>query len=129
MEHLTNEASDATPEGSRAIEAIYAIGHTLLEQQRTVEAAKAFRVMLRLVPTDERGWLGLGACHEELDDLDIASELYGTGWTVAQPPSARCLAALSRVVRLLGDATTASEYFAESLVVASDQGIELGGAP
>ena len=125
MEHLTNEA---TPEGSRAIEAIYAIGHTLLEQQRAVEAAKVFRVMLRLVPTDERGWLGLGACHEELDDLDIASELYGTGWTVAQPPSARCLSALSRVVRLLGDATTANEYLAESLAVADDQGVDLGGA-
>ena len=125
MEHLTNEAP---PEGSRAIEAIYAIGHTLLEQQRAVEASKVFRVMLRLVPTDERGWLGLGACHEELDDLDIASELYGTGWTVAQPPSARCLSALSRVVRLLGDATTANEYFAESLVVANEQGVDLGGA-
>lgn len=125
MEHLTNEA---TPEGSRAIEAIYAIGHTLLEQQRAVEAAKVFRVMLRLVPSDERGWLGLGACHEELDDLDIASELYGTGWTVAQPPSARCLSALSRVVRLLGDATTANEYFAESLVVANEQGVDLAGA-
>ena len=125
MEHLNTEA---TPDGSRAIEAIYAIGHTLLEQQRAVEAAKVFRVMLRLVPTDERGWLGLGACHEELDDLDIASELYGAGWTVAQPPSARCLSALSRVVRLLGDATTASEYLAESLVVAGEQGIDLGGA-
>jgi Flp pilus assembly protein TadD len=120
--------TERAPDGSRAIEAIYAIGHTLLEQQRAIEAAKVFRVMLRLVPTDERGWLGLGACHEELDDLEIANELYGTGWTVAQPPSARCLSALSRVVRLLGDATTANEYLAESLAVANDQGIDLGGA-
>ena len=125
MDHRPN---DATLEGSRAIEAIYAIGHTLLEQQRAVEAAKVFRVMLRLVPTDERGWLGLGACHEELDDLDIASELYGAGWTVAQPPSARCLSALSRVMHLLGDVATAHEYFAESLVVANEQGVDLGGA-
>jgi Flp pilus assembly protein TadD len=125
MEPATNEQA---PEASRAIEAIYAIGHTLLEQQRAVEAAKVFRVMLRLVPTDERGWLGLGACHEEVDDLELASELYGTGWTVAQPPSARCLSALSRVVRLLGDVTASNEYLAEALSIASDQGVELGGA-
>jgi len=125
MEPVMNKLA---PDGSRAIEAIYAIGHTLLEQQRAIEAAKVFRVMLRLVPTDERGWLGLGACHEELDDLEIASELYGTGWTVAQPPSARCLSALSRVVQLLGDTATANEYRLESLAVASDQGIDLGGA-
>lgn len=119
---------EVSASGSRAIEAIYSIGHTLLEQQRAAEAAKVFRVMLRLVPVDERGWLGLGACHEELDELDIASELYGTGWTVAQPPSARCLYALSRIVGLLGDRASADEYRAEALAVASDQGFEIGGA-
>jgi Flp pilus assembly protein TadD len=125
MEALINEVG---AEGSRAVEAIYAIGHTLLEQQRAVEAAKVFRVMLRIVPSDERGWLGLGACHEEMDDLDIASELYGTGWTVSQPPSARCLYALSRIVRLLGDRASADDYCAEAFAVANDQGVEIGGA-
>ena len=124
MEHPTKERA---PDASRAIEAMYAIGHSLLEQQRAVDAANVFRVMLRLVPTDERGWLGLGACHEEVDDLQMASELYGTGWTVAQPPSARCLSALARVVRLVGDATT-NASLAEALADADEQGIELGGA-
>jgi Flp pilus assembly protein TadD len=117
--NMSMQEPDA-PTETRAIEAIYAIGHALLEQERATEAAKVFRVMLRLVPTDERSWLGLAACHEELDELEIAGELYGAGWAIAQPPSTACLAALSRLVRLAGDAALADDYLAESLSLASD---------
>jgi Flp pilus assembly protein TadD len=111
---------------SRAIEAIYAIGHALLEQARATEAAKVFRVMLRLVPTDERSWLGLGACHEELDELEIAADLYGAGWTIAQPASASCLSALSRLLRAMGDTALADEYSAESIALANNALLEVG---
>jgi tetratricopeptide (TPR) repeat protein len=110
-----NELSEAP---TRAIEAIYAIGHTLLEQQRANEAVKVFRVMVRLAPTDERSWLGLGSCHEDMDDVAVAAELYGAGYAIAQPPSARCLAALARVVRSSGDVALADECDAELLTVA-----------
>lgn len=125
---MSNQTHGApTVGGIRAIEAIYAIGHMLLEQQRATEAAKVFRVMLRLVPEDERGWLGLGACHEELDDLSIAAELYGTGWTVAKPPSTECLMALSRVLRMNGDTVLADECIAEAHGIADEMAHELGG--
>lgn len=108
-----------------AIEAIYAIGHAMLEQQRAHEAVKLFRVLLRLAPTDERGWLGLGACHEQMDEDSIAAELYGAGWTVAVPQSARCLAALSLITRRMGDHAAADEYLAESTALASETGLDL----
>jgi Flp pilus assembly protein TadD len=122
-----NSGSSLPANQPRAIEAIYAIGHALLEQHRAHEAVKVFRVMMRLAPTDERAWLGLGMCHEELDQIDIASELYGVGSMVAQPPSARCLSALARTQRLLGNGQVADDYYAESLSVAEEQGIDLGG--
>jgi len=122
--------SDATNEDSpsRAIEAIYAIGHALLEQQRALEAVSVFRVMLRLVPTDERAWLGLASCHEEMDDLTIAAELYGAGYAAAQPPSTSCLSALARLMRVVGDAAMASECEAELLTVGDETTNTIGGA-
>jgi len=48
------------------LEAVYAAGHWLLSCERIAEAAVAFCFMLRAAPTDERGWLGLGQCHERI---------------------------------------------------------------
>lgn len=89
--------------------ALYAIGHSLVEAQRTTEAIKVFRVMIRLGAEDERGWLGLGLCHEESGEDDVASEIYGAGAAVASPPSPRCLLALARIRRRLGDRDLARE--------------------
>jgi Tfp pilus assembly protein PilF len=101
-----------------AIDAIYAIGHALLEQQRAHEAVKIFRVMLRLVPSDERSWLGLASCHEDMDEVAVAAELYGAGYAVSQPPSARCLSALARLARTSGDLSLANECDAELVTLA-----------
>ncbi len=109
---MLNDGMTRTPSG--AIEAIYAIGHALLEQQRATDAVKIFRVMVRLAPTDERAWLALGFCHEQMDEVHIATELYGTGWTVAVPSSVRCLCALERTLRLLGEDALADDCHAES---------------
>jgi tetratricopeptide (TPR) repeat protein len=128
MKRDLDHASESPTNPPRAIEAIYAIGHALLEQHRATEAVKVFRVMVRLAPADERAWLGIGLCHEEMDQLEIASELYGVGAAVAQPPSARCSAALARTLRLLGNVALADEYDAESLSLAEEHGIDLGGA-
>ena len=72
-----------------AIEAIYATGHWLLERERIEDAARVFRAMVHAEPRDERGWLGLGTCHERRDQLRIAAELYGTGGAIAEP-AVRC---------------------------------------
>jgi hypothetical protein len=93
------------PARPAAVEAIYAVAHWLLSRERTVDAAKVFRVMLRAAPRDERGWLGLGLCHERIDQLRIAAELYGAGSVIAGGAcsvSVRCLVARARVFSSIG---------------------------
>jgi hypothetical protein len=94
----------------RPREAIYAFAYTMLETDRIDEAVSAFRVLVRFAPTDERAWLGLGACHERLDQPDVAAELYGAGAVIASPPSARCHLALARVARASGEPIVAREH-------------------
>jgi hypothetical protein len=87
------------------IEAIYATAHWLLARDRAADAAKVFRVMLRVAPRDERGWLGLGECHERIDQLRVAAELYGAGSVIAASPhsiSVRCLLGRARALAKLG---------------------------
>jgi tetratricopeptide (TPR) repeat protein len=73
----------------QALESVYAVGHWLLSQERFRDAATVFRLMMRTAPTDERGWLALGTCHEKLGQTDVALELYGGG-AVAAEPSVLC---------------------------------------
>lgn len=82
-------------------ENLYAFAYTMLQADKLVVALKAFRVFVRFAPTDERSWLGLGACHEKLDQLDVAAELYGAGAMVSAPPSARCHLGLARLAEEL----------------------------
>jgi hypothetical protein len=94
----------ATARGE-AIEAIYATAHWLLGRDRVSEAATVLRTFLLLAPNDERAWLGLGACHERIEQPLIALELYGAGSVVTRgtaPTSVRCQLARSRVLRDLG---------------------------
>jgi hypothetical protein len=103
---------------SPTVEAIYAVGHWLLARERAADAAKVFRVMLRAAPRDERGWLGLGQCHERIDQPRVAAELYGAGSVIAGGPrsvSVRCLVARARVLAGLGreDDVEASLVLAE----------------
>jgi tetratricopeptide (TPR) repeat protein len=87
------------------VEALYATGYELLAQERIANAASAFRTMLRIAPRDERGWLGVGDCHERAGQLRIAIELYGAGSVAAAEnghPSVRCLLARARLLFKLG---------------------------
>ena len=99
------------------VEAIYATGHWLLERDRSEDAAKVFRVMLHAAPGDERGWLGLGECHERIGQLRIALELYGAG-SVAAGPSPRCHLARVRTLRALDAAARDAERLGDSELVA-----------
>jgi hypothetical protein len=95
----------ASPSRPATVEAIYATAHWLLARERAADAAKVFRVMLRVAPRDERGWLGLGECHERIDQLRIAAELYGAGSVIAggvRSISVRCLLARARTLVRLG---------------------------
>jgi Flp pilus assembly protein TadD len=103
----------------RAADALYATGHLLLEQQKPAHASGVFRAMALLAPTDERAWLGLGACHEAIDQIMIALEMYGTGRMLARA-AVRCELARARLLTKLGrdedadDARTRAEELAEA---------------
>lgn len=83
-----------------AIEALYATAKWLLDQNRVIDALHVFRAMLVAAPVDERAWLGLGACHEALDQASIAADVYACGATACG--GVRCHVARVRVLRLLG---------------------------
>ncbi len=74
MDPQFTRKGEAPPLG--AFEAFYAAGHWLYSQRRFEDAVTVFRAVIRLAPSDERGWLALGACHEALDRHDVALELY-----------------------------------------------------
>jgi len=111
----------AYPLGMSKVEALYAAGHWLLSQERFVDAAKIFRMMLRLAPSDERSWLALGTCHERIGQHRIALELYGTG-SVLGVAAVRCHLARARTLRVLDrdDEADAAMDRAEQLAAESD---------
>jgi hypothetical protein len=114
-----------------AIEAIYATAHWLLGRERVADAAKVFRTMIRAAPGDERGWLGLGECHERIHQPRIAAELYGAGSLAASVkrvgdgagivPSVRCLLARARVLAANDRAEDALGALEAAAQAAADQ--------
>lgn len=84
-----------------AAEALYSTGHWLLGRERLADAADVFRLMLQLVPEDERGWLGLASAHERLRQPDIALELLRAACE-ATPPALRCRQARCRLLHRAG---------------------------
>ena len=95
----------ALPARQKTVEALYATAHWLLTRGRPEDAARVFRIQLRVAPRDERAWLGLGECHERRDQLLVAAELYGTGSVLAGTPrsgSVRCMLARARILAALG---------------------------
>jgi hypothetical protein len=115
--------SDASrPEGRAASEGLYATAHWLLRRGRYREAAAVARALVRVAAGDERGWLILGACHEGIDQPEIALEIYGVGRAVASP-APRCEVARARVLRTLGrtdESDGAYELAARAAARASD---------
>lgn len=89
MYTATNTVHSPGDDDRNAIESLYALGHWLITQDRYPDAATVLRLMLRAAPTDERGWLALGLCHERLGQHEVALEIYGGG-AVAGEPSALC---------------------------------------
>jgi tetratricopeptide (TPR) repeat protein len=91
-----------------ALESLYAAGHSFYQQQRFAEALPVFRVMLAAAPTDERGWLLLGECHEELGQEWIAREIFAAVMTAATP-APRCAIKLARLLRAEGETQSAQD--------------------
>jgi Flp pilus assembly protein TadD len=94
----TLRGSPSLVDEKRGVEALYATGHWLLTQDRVQDGASVFRAMALIAPKDERAWLGLGACHEALDQPKVALHMYATGRILARP-AIRCDIARSRLLR------------------------------
>jgi hypothetical protein len=103
------------------VEALYATGHWLLEQNRVRDAAEVFRAMALSAPDDERSWLALGMCHERHAQAGIASELYRIASLVAAP-AIRCTIARGRILRSLGHDDLAATAFADAHEAAVEAG-------
>jgi Flp pilus assembly protein TadD len=110
-------------EHEQAMHAIYAAGHWLFMSDRVEEAIDLFRTMMLAAPTDVRGWLGLGACHEARGEEEKAIELYRLA-SAATGPRARLEMALARIHRRLGERTEMESAYAraEELVDTCDEG-------
>jgi tetratricopeptide (TPR) repeat protein len=98
----------STPPPDGAVEALYATGHWLFELSRYADAATVFRVLVRVAPKDERGWLALAYSHQAVGHDDIALEMLGAGRVLAAP-APRCELARARALRALGRVEEADE--------------------
>ena len=63
------------------LDALYSVGHMLYEQDRFVRAADVFRYLCFIDPRRTDAWWALGACHEQLDEHEVASVVYGIGFS------------------------------------------------
>jgi tetratricopeptide (TPR) repeat protein len=114
---MTPMTSTLLPSKRQAIETLYATGCWLASQARARDAASVFRAMTLLVPRDDRPWVALGRCHEELGQHSVALELYALG-AVAAAPSPRCWIARARVLTKLNRCEEASAAFEEAVAAA-----------
>lgn len=96
------------------VDALYFVGHWLIEQDRFDDAKHLFRTMVHLVPTDERGWLGLGHCHERMNEVEIAAKLYALVPQAACSSQVRAAVALGRALRKLQRDAEADEAYARA---------------
>jgi predicted Zn-dependent protease len=102
------------------VEALYAGAHWMLDRERHVDAAHFFRAMMLETPTDERAWVGLAHCHEQIGQDNEAMELYMAG-TLATGGSTRCQVGLARLYRRIGEPALAHE----ALCLAEESATEL----
>ena len=89
-------------------------------QERFIDAAAVFRIMLQVAPEDERSWLALGECHELAGHTDVALELYGAG-TCAIENAVRCEIARFRLLHQLGRIDEADEAIASARAMAESK--------
>lgn len=99
---------DVAEQERTVADALYAFGFSMLETERWSDAADVFRAMMIASPSDERGWLALGRCHEELDQLPVAVNLYALACTTVHR-AVKPRVALARALRAQGMLAEADE--------------------
>lgn len=79
-----------------ANDTLYAAAFWMLERERSADAAVFFRMLLLSAPADERGFLGLAKCHEDLGQDEVALDIYLAGSHAAER-RVRCHIGCARV--------------------------------
>jgi TolA-binding protein len=108
-----------TYDAQRAADALYACGHALFSERRYSDAATVFRALAAAVPSDERGWLGLGSCHEAIDQHGMAIEMFRVGQELSQ--STRCAVARARALKTINQDFEVALDDAEMLASGNDE--------
>lgn len=108
----------------QGIAALYRTGYHLLNNGNPKRAASLFRAMITAAPEDERGWLALGVCHEQVEQRDVAIEIYRSASFVL-PAAARCELACARLLRDRGDQEDSDEFLARAKEHADDDVAQL----
>jgi tetratricopeptide (TPR) repeat protein len=110
----------------KAVTSLYAAAKWFLDEGQLDKALEVFRVLIIAAANDERGWLGIGACHEALGQPVVALELYALGAKAAE--SVRCHVARARTLRALSrddEATTALDAAEAMLETTNDEDLRL----
>ncbi len=107
------------PDTRRQVEAAYRLAYELMGQQKHKKAAILLRLMLQLAPTDERAWLALGSCHQQIGQSTAAQKLFAAG--VAAARSAKCSVALARIAQEF-DEDAALEHYETAVEQAEQAG-------
>lgn len=107
-------ASDSPARPSpRQLDAFYAVGHQLYELGDFARAADLFRYVVFVESRRAAAWWALGACHEQIDDLEAAAAVYACGF--AQVPDEPELALLAaRAFARSGERESARELCARA---------------
>lgn len=110
--------------GQLGVEILYQRGFRLYTLGQYAEATDFFRAMLHAAPTDERGWLALGDCHERLGQERVALELYSAG-SIAAHPAPRCLISRFRALYDVNRPLDAQVAYDEAMQIAVFRGDEV----
>lgn len=103
---------------AQTLDALYAIGHRLIGQDRCRDALSLFHTMLLVEPRDERGWLALASCHEKLDEPEKAIALCELASSACEGKALRCAVALARLHKTRGDDDEAAATYEEAARIA-----------
>ncbi|MCE7891556.1 MAG: hypothetical protein KJ015_32850 [Myxococcales bacterium] len=74
------------PNASAEIDAYYAVGKLLYDNDDFCRAADVFRLVALLDPRRGDAWWALGACHEQEGELETAAAMYETGFHLGEQP-------------------------------------------
>ncbi len=109
-----------SPSRAAVAERCYASAFRALEQSDLTHARRLFAILALLEPAQERGWVGLGVCHERTEHLQAAAALYALGNAFTGSSSAWLSLGRARTLRALGRGGEAEAEFDRAELIADD---------